>query len=100
MAINLDDVAEQAKTANKETLQTFVRLLVSEVDNLRASFEAARIETDRLRGVARREDAYKEVVNASKPFTTDQFHGLVGSSNHSLQTRLIVALKVLESVSK
>lgn len=100
MSINLDDIAEQAKTANKDTLQTFVKLLVAEVDNLRAGYEACKVELDRLRGVARREEAYKEVVNAAKQFTTDQYHGLIGSSAHSHQTRLIVALRVLDAVSK
>lgn len=100
MPLNLDDIAEQAKTANKETLQHFVKILVQAVDERRACMAVLQTEVDRLQGVARREKAYVEVVNAAKDFTTDRYHGLVGSANHVHQTRLIVALRVLEAVTK
>lgn len=83
----LDDIAADSRTCNKAALRAHVETLVAELGK---AISQLRTKGDRLTA------AYDGVVDAARPFTRGYYGGLVGSSNHNDQTRLTVAIQVLE----
>lgn len=100
LAEEASDFLEEAKTAKKERLHEMVEEMVRfclEADRVSsAALETLKGASQILESASSLIDRVDAMLVAAKPFTGKHYSGLVGSTNHIDQSRLVIAITLLE----